>query len=152
MLTGLVKSPDARFLAISTAAARLDSALGRLRARVMAGKVIRKGAVIDALAPGMRWLERSLAEDRELTDFRGIKACNPARYISTGSLREQAERVTPIAFRAVPCLPLGCLRRLVATGGRLERRCGRLGAEGRSGGARGRHRRLEKRQRRRRRH
>ncbi len=98
MLTGLVKRPDARFLGISTAAARLDTALGRLRARAMAGRVVRKGAVIDAVAPGMRWLEWSLAEDRELTDWRAIKACNPAGYISTGSLREQAQRVTPIAF------------------------------------------------------
>jgi hypothetical protein len=39
-----------------------------------------------------------LPEDRELTNFRAIKACNPAGYISVGSLREQAQRVTPIAF------------------------------------------------------
>jgi hypothetical protein len=107
MLTGLVKRPDARFLGISTAAARLDSALGRLRARAMAGKAVRKGAVIDAVAPGMRWLEWSLPEDRELTDFRAIKACNPARYITAGSLREQSERVTPISFQQFHCCRWG---------------------------------------------
>ena len=107
MLTGLVKRPDARFLGISTAAARLDTALGRLRARAMAGTVTRKGAVIDALAPGMRWLEWSLAEDREITDFRAIKTCNPAGYISTGSLREQAQRVTPISFAQFHCCRWG---------------------------------------------
>jgi len=41
-LTGLVKRPDARFLGISTAAAQLDSPLGRLRARALAGTVTRK--------------------------------------------------------------------------------------------------------------
>jgi phage terminase large subunit-like protein len=98
MLTGLVKNPEARFLGISTAAARLDTALGRTRARAMAGKVTRRGALIDATAPGLRWLEWSLPEDRELDDFRAIKACNPASYITKASLREQATRVTPAAF------------------------------------------------------
>jgi hypothetical protein len=98
MLTGLVKRPDARFLGISTAAARLDSPLARLRARALAGKVSRNGAVIDAVAPGVRWLEWSLADGKPLDDFRAIKACNPAAYITAASLREQAERVTPLAF------------------------------------------------------
>lgn len=98
MLTGLVKRPDARFLGISTAAARLDSPLGRLRARALAGKVTRKGAVTDATAPGLRWLEWSLGEDRPLDDFRAVKECNPAAYITVQGLREQAERVTPISF------------------------------------------------------
>jgi phage terminase large subunit-like protein len=65
MLTGLVKNPAARFLGISTAAAQLDSALGRLRTRALAGQASRKGAVVDATAPGLRWLEWSLPEDRE---------------------------------------------------------------------------------------
>jgi phage terminase large subunit-like protein len=98
MQTGLIKNPHARLLGISTAAARLDSPLGRLRARALAGKTIRKGAVLDATAPGLRWLEWSLPEDRELDDFPAIKQCNPAAYITIASLREQAERVTPLAF------------------------------------------------------
>ena len=98
MLTGLVKRPDARFLGISTAANRLDSPLGRSRARALAGEVTRKEAAIDATAPGMRWLEWSLPEEKALDDFQAVKACNPARYITVASLREQAARVTPAAF------------------------------------------------------
>lgn len=98
MLTGLVKDPAARFLGISTAAAVLDSPLGRLRARALAGKVTRRGAVTDATAPGLRWLEWSLSEDKALDDFKAIKRANPASYITIASLREQAQRVTPIAF------------------------------------------------------
>lgn len=98
MLTGLVKDPEARFLGISTAAARLDSPLGRLRARALAGRVTRKGAVTDASGAGLRWLEWSLAEDRQLDDYRAVKACNPARYITPALLREQAARLTPISF------------------------------------------------------
>jgi phage terminase large subunit-like protein len=98
MLTGLVKDPEARFLGISTAAARLDSPLGRLRARALAGTVTRRGAVTDATAPGLRWLEWSLAEDKALDDYRAVKACNPAGYITTAALREQAARLTPISF------------------------------------------------------
>lgn len=98
MLTGLVKDPEARFLGISTAAARLDSPLGRLRARALAGTVTRKGAVTDAVAPGLHWLEWSLAEDKQLDDWRAVKACNPAAYITTAALREQAQRLTPVSF------------------------------------------------------
>jgi phage terminase large subunit-like protein len=98
MLTGLVKRPDARFLGISTAAAALDTPLGRLRARALAGRVTRKGAVTDATTSGLRWLEWSLADDKELDDYRAVKACNPASYITAASLREQAARVMPGSF------------------------------------------------------
>lgn len=98
MLTGLVKNPHAKFLGISTAASRLDSPLGRLRARALAGRVTRKGAVIDAAAPGLRWLEWSLAQDKALDDYKAVKACNPAAYITPALLREQAQRLTPVSF------------------------------------------------------
>ncbi|MGZ4172658.1 MAG: terminase large subunit domain-containing protein, partial [Solirubrobacteraceae bacterium] len=107
MLTGLIKRPDARFLGISTAASRLASALGRLRVRALAGKVTRTGAVIDAIAPGMRWLEWSLPDDKDLDDFRAVKRCNPAGYITAASLREQAQRVTPLAFAQFHCCRWG---------------------------------------------
>jgi phage terminase large subunit-like protein len=107
MLTGLVKNPEARFLGISTAAARLDTPLGRVRARALAGKVTRKGAVIDAAAPGLRWLEWSLREDRSVDDFRAVKSCNPARYITIAALREQARRVTPLDFAQFHCCRWG---------------------------------------------
>lgn len=57
MLTGLVKRADARSRGISTAAARLDAALGRTRARALSGNVTRKGPLVNATAPGLRWLE-----------------------------------------------------------------------------------------------
>lgn len=98
MLTGLVKHPGARFLGISTAAAQLDSPLGRLRSRALAGKTTRKGAVIDATAPGLRWLEWSVPDDTPLDDFHAVKQANPASYITAAALREQAARVTPLSF------------------------------------------------------
>jgi phage terminase large subunit-like protein len=107
MLTGLIKRPDARFLGISTAASRLDSALGRVRVRALSGKVTRSGTVIDATAPGMRWLEWSLPDGKDLDDFGAIKQCNPAGYITAASLREQAQRVTPLAFAQFHCCRWG---------------------------------------------
>jgi phage terminase large subunit-like protein len=107
MLTGLVKNPEARFLGISTAAARLDSPLARARARALAGDVTRKGVVIDATAPGLRWLEWSLPEERELDDFEAVKQCNPARYITRRLLREQKERVGPLAWAQFHCCRWG---------------------------------------------
>ena len=106
-LTGLVKRPDAKFLGISTAAAQLDSPLGRLRARALAGTVTRKGATIDAHAPGLRWLEWSLPDDADVDDFPAVKAANPASYITTASLREQAQRVTPLSFAQFHCCRWG---------------------------------------------
>lgn len=107
MLTGLVKNPGARFLGISTAAAQLESPLGRLRTRALAGQVTREGAVTDATAPGLHWLEWSLPDDRELDDYDAIKECNPAAYITADSLREQAERVTPLSFQQFHCCRWG---------------------------------------------
>jgi phage terminase large subunit-like protein len=107
MLTGLVKRPDARFLGISTAAAQLDSPLGRLRSRALAGKTTRRGALLDATAPGLRWLEWSLPEHAEIDDYRAVKQANPARYITVESLREQAQRVTPLAFQQFHCCRWG---------------------------------------------
>jgi len=107
MLTGLVKDPDARFLGISTAAAVLDSPLGRLRSRALAGKVISKGAVTDATAPGLRWLEWSLGEEKALDDWRAVGQCNPAAYITRAALREQAQRTTPISFAQFHCCRWG---------------------------------------------
>lgn len=107
MQTGLVKNPAARLLGISTAAAVLDSPLGRLRSRALAGAVTRKGAVIDATAPGIRWLEWSLPEDRDADDYRAVKQCNPASYITPAALKEQAQRVTPVAFQQFHCCRWG---------------------------------------------
>jgi phage terminase large subunit-like protein len=103
MQTGLVKNPEARLLGISTAAAVLDSPLGRLRTRALVGTTTRRSAVLDSTAPGLRWLEWSLPEDADPSDMAAVKACNPAAYITRELLREQAERVTPRAFQQFHC-------------------------------------------------
>lgn len=109
MLTGLIKNPAARFLGISTAAPNLDTPLGRMRARALAGKVTRKPAspVFEAINGGLRWLEWSLADGTPLDDFRAVKAVNPAAYITQAALREQHRRVQPVAFAQFHCCRWG---------------------------------------------
>jgi phage terminase large subunit-like protein len=97
--SGLVKNPSARFLGISTSAGALDTPLGRMRARALAGKVsARKAGVFEAVAPGLRWLEWSLPDDADLGDIPAVKAVNPARYITAAALREQHQRLSVQAF------------------------------------------------------
>ena len=96
--TALVKRPDARLVVISTPAPSFDTPLGAMRARALAGEVARRGAYIDAHAPGLRWLEWGLPEDRGLDDLRAVKQANPAPWITAAALREQRERVTAQAW------------------------------------------------------
>lgn len=96
--TALIKRPDARLLVISTPAPSLDSPLGRLRMRALAGELTRRGALIDARCPGLRWLEWGVPEDRELDDLDAVKQANPAPWITRLSLLEQRQRVTPAAW------------------------------------------------------
>jgi phage terminase large subunit-like protein len=99
MLTALVKNPEARFLAISTSSAQLDSQLGRLRARALAQPhVVTRGAFTDARGDGLRWLEWSLPDGASLDDARAVKSCNPAPWITIGGLRDQRRRVTEIEY------------------------------------------------------
>lgn len=96
--TGLVKRPDSKLFVISTAAAKLDSPLGRMRARALAQPgVKRRGAVTEARGD-LHWLEWSLADDASLDDMRNVKACNPAPYITTADLRRQRAAVQEHAF------------------------------------------------------
>lgn len=98
MQTGLVKRPDSKLLMISTAAARLDSPLGRLRVRALAqSDVSHKGAVTEAKGD-LHWIEWSLSEDAELDDFRRLKQVNPAPWIGLADLRRQRAAVAEIAF------------------------------------------------------
>jgi phage terminase large subunit-like protein len=97
--TALVKRPDARLLVISTAAATLDSPLGRLRTRALAGTVTRAGAFLDARAVGLRLLEWSVADDADPDDLKTVKRANPAKWITLAALREQQARRTPLAWR-----------------------------------------------------
>lgn len=98
MMTSMVKNPTCRFLGISTAAANLNTPLGRLRARAMAQEVTRNGALIDAHGGGLRWLEWSLPEDASPDDARAVKAANPAPWISSAELQQQRQRVTEIEY------------------------------------------------------
>lgn len=107
MTTGLVKRPDSKLLAISTAAAQLDSPLGRMRARALAQpNVQRRGAVVEA-AGDPSWLEWSLPDETDLDDMRAVKRCNPASWISVADLRRQRAAVPEAAFRQFHCCQWG---------------------------------------------
>jgi len=98
MTTGLVKRHDSKLLVISTAAAQLDSPLGRMRARALAqATTTRKGAVIEA-AGDPHWLEWSLPDEADLDDMRAVKACNPAPWITVADLKRQRAAVPELAF------------------------------------------------------
>ena len=95
--TGLVKRPGAKVLLISTAAARLDSPLGRMRARAMAqGDVHRRGVVTEAKGD-LHWLEWSLDDEESLTPGQ-VKKANPAKWITTAALRAQRDALPEPAF------------------------------------------------------
>lgn len=99
MQEALVKEPTSKLLLISTAAARLDSPLGRLRAQTMAQPdVTRRGVVTEARGEHVHWLEWSLADEDSLDDMRRVKMANPARYITTPDLRRQRALVAEPQF------------------------------------------------------
>ncbi len=99
MVTGLIKRPDSKLLAISTAAANLDTPLGRLRARALAlPNAKRTGAVVEAHGAGLHWLEWSLPEDEDLDDFAAVKRANPAKWITVADLRRQRAAVPELAY------------------------------------------------------
>ncbi|MEZ5077301.1 MAG: terminase large subunit [Solirubrobacterales bacterium] len=95
--TAMVKRADARLVLISTPAGQLDSPLGNLRKRAMSGLVEERGYLVDATAPGLRWLEWGVPDGVELTPARVARA-NPASWLTTERLSEQQHRVTPAAW------------------------------------------------------
>lgn len=98
MLTGLIKRPDAKLLMISTAAALLDSPLGRLRARAMAQPAAkRKGPVVEARGE-LAWIEWSVHEEASLDDMAAVKRANPAPWITRADLRRQRGAVAELPF------------------------------------------------------
>jgi phage terminase large subunit-like protein len=98
MLSSLIKNPDCKLLAISTAPASADSPLGRLRDRALASpSVRRRGAELEAWGDGLRWLELSVPDDVSADDFRAAAAANPLRTVA--QLRAQAARISPLAFQ-----------------------------------------------------
>jgi phage terminase large subunit-like protein len=99
MVTGLVKRPDSKPLAISTAAANLDSPLGRLRARALAQPTAKRtGAVVEATGD-LHWLEWSVDDDTDLEDLKAVKAANPAPWITVADLKRQKAAVPDLAFQ-----------------------------------------------------
>jgi phage terminase large subunit-like protein len=98
MLTGLIKRADAKLLMISTAAALLDSPLGRLRARAMAQPTAkRKGPVVEARGD-LAWIEWSVPEEASLDDMAAVKRANPAPWITRADLRRQRGAVAELPF------------------------------------------------------
>jgi phage terminase large subunit-like protein len=106
MSTSLIKNLGCRLLVISTAAASLDSPLGRMRERALSQpEVHRKGARIDAWGDGLRWLEWSLPDDQDPADFRAVAACNPLR--SAEEMSAQHKRVTELEWLQFHCCRWG---------------------------------------------
>ena len=98
MQTGLIKRPDSKLLAISTAAAQLDTPLGRLRARALAQPTAtRVGSVVEATGD-LHWLEWSVPDDVDLGDLDAVKDANPAPWITVADLRRQRSAVPDTAF------------------------------------------------------
>lgn len=102
--TGMAKAkdgkvPTGRLVVISTSAPDLAGPLGRMRARAMAGTVKRRGGHVDAVVPGvMRWLEWSIAPDRDLDDLDAVLAASPAPWVTRAVLREAKARCSPLDF------------------------------------------------------
>ena len=119
--TALIKRPDARLVVISTAAASMDTPLGRMRVRALAGESSnRRGAQIDARAAGLRWLEWSLPEDHALDDFRALARANPAPWIGVRELRRAGCPTDATGVRPVSRQPLGRRRGRMAAARRVE--------------------------------
>ncbi len=98
MQTGLVKRRDSKLLAISTAAAQLDSPLGRLRARALAQPTAKRtGAVVEARGD-LHWLEWSMPDEHDLDDTRAVKRANPAPWIGVADLKRQRAAVPDLAY------------------------------------------------------
>ena len=98
MTTGLVKRPDSKLLVISTAAAQLDSPLGRMRARALAqASTKREGDVVEATGDP-HWIEWSVPDEDDLDDMKAVKRANPAPWITVPDLRRQRGAVPDAAF------------------------------------------------------
>lgn len=87
----LVKRPGARMLTISTPAGVMDSPLGAIRARALAGTVTRTGVMTEAHTRGLSYLEWSLEPDADLEDDDLLQQVNPASWITREALAETRE-------------------------------------------------------------
>lgn len=99
MLTGLIKRPDARLLAISTAPAHLDTPWGRMRVRALAQADVRQRGVLLEARGALRWLEWSAPGDCDLDDYRLAARVNPASRFTASVLKEARARVPELTYR-----------------------------------------------------
>src|SRR5262249_25135096 len=77
MQTGLVKRPDAKLLMISTAAAMLDSPLGRLRERALGQSDVATSGMVTEAHGELAWIEWSLPDEISLDNMAALKKVNP---------------------------------------------------------------------------
>lgn len=98
MLTGLVKRPDSKLLLISTAAALLDSPLGRLRARAMAQPSAKRTGPVVTAGGELAWIEWSIPDETSLDDMAAVKRANPAPWIGRSDLQRQRAAVAELPF------------------------------------------------------
>jgi len=97
--TAMQKRQGARMITISTAGARVDTPLGRLRERALKlPKVKRDGAFTRAEGPNLAMLAWELSDGAKLNDLDAVKACNPASWIAVEGLLEQREAVHELGF------------------------------------------------------
>jgi hypothetical protein len=83
---------------ISTAAAQLDSPLGRLRARALAQPTAKRTGFVVETKGDLHWLEWSVPDDVDLDDLEQVKKANPAPWITVADLRRQRAAVPDTAF------------------------------------------------------
>ena len=101
--TALAKRPGARLITISTAGHGADSPLGKLRRRALASPhVERKGALTVATGGTVDMLEWAVPEAGKLAS-RGVKAANPASWLSASALDAQRLALPDAAFRRYHC-------------------------------------------------
>jgi hypothetical protein len=105
--TALVKRPDARLLAISTAPATADSPWGRMRARALAQRDVTLRGVFTEARGQLRWLEWSAPADASLDDYKLAARVNPARRFTPASMRQARSRVPESAYRQFHLNQLG---------------------------------------------
>jgi phage terminase large subunit-like protein len=103
MQAALPKRQGARLLIMSTSPITLDTPLGQVRARALAGESKRVGVVTTARARGLRMIEWSLAKPEEGDDDRLLRAVNPASWISTDSLLDARANLPAAAFLQLTC-------------------------------------------------
>lgn len=97
--TAMQKRAGARMVTISTAGARVDTPLGRLRERALKlEKVKRDGAFTRAEGEHLAMLAWELPDGGNLDDLVAVKACNPASWITVEGLSEQKEAVHELGF------------------------------------------------------